>query len=157
MNKYLASIIALLAVVVIGGAAFMLIPRHPKPHASGIPPSQWKLSGYENPKSTILSAAAAIRNDDGQAFVDALTPEFRKYFEFCMQPAMQKDNKTLAQLISARAPHVAPDATIHIIKQKVLSDRWAQAVVKISAGGKSQTLSVALRNIDGQWKVDSLQ
>ena len=157
MRKYSTTIIGVLAIIVIVVAAFRLMPHRPTLQSSvDIPVSQWKYSGYQNPKSAILSMAAAIHKDDGQVLVDSLTPELRKGWEFNAQPAMQKNNKTLAQLISAHAPQAA-DATIHIVKQQVLSDRWARVIVKVSAGGKQQTLTVVLRKIDGEWKVDDFQ
>jgi hypothetical protein len=158
MKKYLSIVIGVLAIMIIIFAVSQLIPHHPKlPSTGDIPVSQWKYAGYQNPKSTILSAAAALRKDNGQVFVDSLTPELRRYFEFGWQPAMQKNNKTLAQLVSAHAPHVAADATIRIVKEHVLNDKWAYASVKISAGGKQQTFAVVLRKVDGEWKVDDFE
>jgi hypothetical protein len=158
MKKYSTTIIGVLLIVIIVVAVFTLMPHHPKLHSTGgIAVSQWKYSGYQDPKSAILSAAAAFRKNDGQVLVDALTPELRKEWEFNAQPAMQKNNKTLAQLIAARAPGAAADATIHIVKQQVLNDRWTLVVVKITAGDKSQTLTVVLRKIDGEWKVDDFE
>jgi hypothetical protein len=89
--------------------------------------------------------------------VDSLTPEERKFWEFSVQGAMQKNHKTLAQLISADAPRVTADASMHIIKQHVLNDKWAYILVKVTEGDKHRTLTVVLRKIDGEWKMDEFE
>lgn len=158
MRKYSTTIIGVLAIIVIAVVVYKMMPhRLPNHSANNIPVSECKYLGYQTPKSAIVSAAAAYRKDNGQAFVDSLSPEERKYFEFVWQRAMQKSNKTLAQLVFTRLPRVTADATIDIGKQKVLTDRWAVMTVKISAGGKHETFTVVLKKIDGEWKVDSIE
>ena len=159
MQKHATTIIGVLAIVVIAVAVYRLVPHRPavRHSANEIPASQWKDRGEKDPKSAIISASAAVRKGDAQTLVDFFTPELRKSWEFGAQDAMQKQNKTLAQLLSTHFPKTPGDAEIQIVKLQPLGDKWARAIIKVSAGGKPQTLTVVLRKIDGAWKIDDFQ
>lgn len=149
--------IAVVAVIVIAAVAIFVIRRPVPLSRKEFSTSQWRFCGYHDPKSSILSASAALRDHDGQTLVDSMTPDLRIQLEFRAQTAMQKQNKTLAQLLSGYVHgSLNRNIEIHFVKQQIVDDTWALVVIKVIVEGKANTLSLTMRKINGEWKVDDI-
>ncbi len=121
----------------------------------------WIFSGYDDPKSAVLTFLHAIRQADGEQILAGCTPELQQNFQQNFGKQAQAKGKTLSEFLADELPARLKSTTgIRILSQlPVAADRIEFRVLALGErpplGGKGEH-QITVRKIGDEWKVDQV-
>ena len=115
----------------------------------------WAYSGYDDPKSAVLTFLHAIRQADGEQILAGCTPELQQNFQLHFGKQAQAKGKSLSEFLADELPARLKSTTgIRILSQlQVAADRIEFRVLALGEKGEHQ---IVVRKIDDEWKVDQV-
>ena len=161
-TKAKTAIVAVTAVILAAGTTTVVIQyQHHGATRNDVSRAAWVFSGYDDPKSAVLTFLHAIRQADGEQILAGCTPELQQNFQQNFGKQAQAKGKTLSEFLADELPARLKSTTgIRILSQlPVAADRIEFRVLALGErpplGGKGEH-QITVRKIGDEWKVDQV-
>jgi RNA polymerase sigma factor (sigma-70 family) len=161
-TKAKTAAVAVTAVILAAGTTTVVIQyQHHRATRNDVSRAAWVFSGYDDPKSAVLTFLYAIRQADGEQILAGCTPELQQNFQQNFGKQAQAKGKTLSEFLADELPARLKSTTgIRILSQlPVAADRIEFRVLALGEraplGGKGEH-QITVRKIGDEWKVDQV-
>jgi Sigma-70, region 4/Domain of unknown function (DUF4878) len=150
-----AIVVGVSVLLAVGTTTVVIQHQHHVATRNDVPKAAWVFSGYDDPKSAVLTFLHAIRQADGEQILAACSPGLQQSFQKHFEKQTRASGKTLGEFLAHDAPPRFNSTTgIRILEQKSASED--RITLRVLALGEQKEHPITVRKIGDEWKVDEV-